>query len=779
VTKTDSVYFAHSPNRSEGTDPLWLHLRHVAERASKYAEIFGAEEEAKLAGMLHDLGKYGSRFQDRLRNPQKVRGIDHWSAGAWTALERYGQHGVAAALAIQGHHIGLQKADGDSLRDLNLSKLSHNHPLQLRLSEKDADTGTLIQRLQSDGLELPKKSERSVYDYAKVSAMPAAVMLDVRMLYSTLVDADFIETDAHFKASQKGAKCYRKPGQSLKPEQALPILKSYLGTLGQETAATEHIRRLREDLLDACLACASSAPGLFTLTAPTGSGKTLSMLAFALKHAQEHDLRRIVLVIPYLSIIEQTVEVYRRVFAEHFAKYYVLEDHSLAGTHAEDPGQSAKDQDTIDEARRRRNLLAENWDAPLIVTTSVQLLESIFANRPSACRKLHRLAGSVILFDEVQTLPVNLIIPTLATLSRLAERYGSTVVFSTATQPAFSHLHGHVAKFCAGGWQPREIVPSELDLFGRARRTKVIWPETKSSDRISWSALAERMLKYKQVLCIVNLKRHALALYDELAKSASDGLYHLSTNMCPAHRRDVLARVHERLKNRWPCRLVSTQCVEAGVDIDFPVVYRALGPLDAIAQAAGRCNRNGLAETGSVIVFVPDDDKQYPGGVYRQAADITQILLAKGGADRTDINNLQFFVDYYSDLYSLSRPEGQNPELAEAVQAQDFIDVAKRYRVIDKNAINIVVPYLPSIFDQLKTKAADNGLTRGLICMSRPYTIGIFRPGRDDPIRNYLELIRVGKKPVSDDTDWFVYLCAEHYDPHKGLVPPSMDCLIA
>jgi CRISPR-associated helicase Cas3 len=485
-------------------------------------------------------------------------------------------------------------------------------------------------------------------------------MLDVRMLFSALVDADFIETEAHFNATPDGSKGYREPGPSLQADKVFPLLVSYLGQLAANSCASPEVNRLRRDLLAACLEAATLPQGLFTLTAPTGAGKTLSMLAFALRHALEHGLRRIVTVIPYLSIIEQTVREYHKVFALHFsAKYaeqYVLEDHSLAGTREGDRIRRGEP-DTQTEAEEKRRYLAENWDAPIIVTTSVQFFESLFANRPSACRKLHRLARSVILFDEVQTFPVQLAVPSLATLSRLVERYGATVVFATATQPAFAHLDEFVRNYCVRGWQPQEIAKPDLRLFERGRRTRVAWPRLEK--KTSWAELADQLSQHGQALCVVNLKRHAIQLFDELKRLQLDGLFHLSTNMCPAHRGVVLDEVRQRLAKGMSCHLISTQCVEAGVDVDFPVVFRALGPLDAVAQAAGRCNRNGRAETGIVHVFLPKEEEAsaYPDGTYRQAASVCRLFLSKYGAPRMDIHVPELFEEYYRELYDLSRPQ--------------------------------------------------------------------------------------------------------------------------
>jgi CRISPR-associated endonuclease Cas3-HD len=513
-------YYAHSAPKGGGRPELLkVHLSNVARRAALNAKAFGAEHEAHIAGLLHDLGKYGDLFQRRLEGKEK--GIDHWSPGAWVALSTYHNLGIASALAIQGHHIGLQQAARDSLRSLNSDTLTTSHPLGLRLS--DPDRSRLLERLAHDGIVLPGSDFASVYAGA---AEPAAAMLDVRMLFSALVDADFVETEAHFGRDSRGARQYREPGPALEAGRALEALLDYVGSVASFSDASSAVKTMRTNLLQACLAAGDSEPGLFTLTAPTGSGKTLSMLAFALRHAGHHGLRRVITVIPYLTIIDQTVREYSKVFESVAAAgrtgQYVLEHHSLANS-PRGEGQSGADSE--DEASRRRRELAENWDAPIVVTTSVQFLESLLSNRPSACRKLHRLARSVILFDEVQTLPTDLAIPTLATLSRLSERYRATVVFATATQPAFSHLGEHVKNFCVSGWDPIEVVLAGTTLLGPTKRASVEWPNL---DRpTSWAELANQIISApaRQVLCIVNLKRHALALFWELEGRGVDGLF--------------------------------------------------------------------------------------------------------------------------------------------------------------------------------------------------------------------------------------------------------------
>jgi CRISPR-associated endonuclease/helicase Cas3 len=766
------MFLSHSQNQAGYAEPLREHLEAVASRAAEYAKAFGAYGEAYLAGLLHDLGKYGDLFQRRLQGLEK--GIDHWSAGAWISLMSYQHKGIAAALTIQGHHLGLQQASKTAFREMDLSKLAEHHPINLKLSERSQDV--LLQRLQEDGLVLPDLKELRDSLYEGPGAPPAAAMLDVRMLFSVLVDADFIETEAHFQGLPDGSKRYRNPGMPLDAEQALSTLLAHLEGIANKSRASAHVNQLRADLLHACLDEANAAQGIFTLTAPTGTGKTLSSLAFALKHAGIHKLRRIVVVIPYLSIIEQTVLTYRNVFRPYFKQEdlnrFILEHHSLAGTRVRPEGNGEAGYDSESETLRRAKLLAENWDAPIIVTTSVQFLESLFANRPSACRKLHHLAESVVLFDEVQTLPTRLAVPTLATLSRLADRYRTTIVFGTATQPAFAHLSNSVHEFAGLNWQPREIVPAELGLFERAKRTHVIWPDM---DRgVSWANLAEDLSKHEQLLCVVNLKKHALMLYEELRKHGSEGLLHLSTNMCPAHRIAVLEAVRERLESGKTCRLVSTQCVEAGVDVDFPLVCRAFGPLEAITQAGGRCNRNGRASTGLIRVFLPEDES-YPDGSYRQAASITRMLLKQHGD--LDIDQSETFGSYYAQLYDLSKPENQGKELREAVKDQHFVRVAQEYRVIEKNAINVLVAHDHGIFRQLADEVRAARLSGSWITKARPHSIGLFRPGPNDPVKRWLEPVPLARGAYSDE--WFIYLNEAHYDSDRGLViPSSMDCLI-
>lgn len=780
-------YFAHSANKAGSTwEPLKEHLARVANRAREYAKAFGCEQEATIAGLWHDLGKYSAVFTHRLSG--EVSGLDHWSIGAIAALHSFKDRAIAAALAIQGHHIGLQEGfGGDISEGLDLSKLSDpaTHPHQLRLT--DADWKSLVNRFIADGFETPTSPLASLYD---LNAPPVSAMLDARMLFSALVDADYIETEAHFDGKADGTKVYRPTGASLQARQALEIIVDRIAKLEVGSSASTNVQTIRKQLLEACLVNAGGPRGIFTLTAPTAAGKTLAMLAFGMKHATIHpDIRRVVMVVPFLSIIEQTADVYRRLLEPHFGPHYVLQHHTLADLRAKREDGSG-DLDNEEEASRTAHLLTENWDAPLILTTSVQFFESLFANRPAKCRKLHRLANSVILFDEVQTLPPRIAVPSLAALSRLSERYGCTVVFSTATQPAFDHFHDNVKACAANGWKPQTITEDQQRLFHHAKRVSIDWQINES---ISWESVADRLARDENArsLCVVNLKRHASKLVNYLRKRlGEDGLFHISTNMCPAHRQKVLSEVRERLHpgNPQPCRLVSTQCIEAGVDVDFPVVWRAFGPLDAIAQAAGRCNREGkLDRKGRMVVFLPekeiDGDYLYPPGGYKQASDTTKTLFEKRRLEAQDrgipveenfdIYNPDLFNEYYHLLYDLTGMAEFDPdrnELANAIHRRSFIDVATapyRYRVIEQSSINVLVPYADEIskFDELKEKR----LTRDWIQEARPLTVSMYRPRTGNDVWQYLEPVLLSRGEKADD--WFVYLNPKDYDPLLGLNP--------
>jgi CRISPR-associated helicase Cas3/CRISPR-associated endonuclease Cas3-HD len=767
-------YLAHSANGNGSgvTEPLKEHLRAVAERAAQFAAAFGAEQQASAAGLLHDLGKYADQFQRRLSDPREP-GRDHWTAAAAALLRIAPSLGYIPALAVAGHHAGLPGLASARAFAREIAKAFQDRPQ--RYTERNV--GLLVRRFTDDGLAIP-----SIGQGLRCTGQLAGDLLDVRMFFSALVDADFLETEAHFNGDRSTPRLPRPDGPSLDLPRAIAALTDYLGAVRRRFAASP-MAASREMLLADCLAAASRPTGLFSLSAPTGAGKTLAMLAFALHHAQRCGLRRIVLVMPFLNIIEQTAAIYRQIFSAErgFDPLMVLEDHSLADRR---PSGSPTEEDGVDSLGR---LLAENWDAPVILTTTVQLLESLQADRPSRCRKLHRLSRSVILFDEVQTLPLRLAVPTLATLSRLADPvgpYGSTVLFATATQPAFEVLDDRIRpQYAAAGWRPTEIVHSAPQLYALAgQRVRVSW---RHREPIALDDLASELATHPRVLCIVNLKRHAVHLANRLREMDVKGVMHLSTNMCPRHREAVLDKVRRRLDEGRPIRLIATQCVEAGVDLDFPLVYRALAPLEAIAQAAGRCNRHGSGPQGQVIVFLPRDERRpYPPG-YGQAVDATKTFLeflgAEGDLDSIDVINSPERLRAYFRLYYLATGRGSTERdderpLMEAIRAGNFADVAKHYRLIEQDSIQVLVPYNAEAFAQLRDEVSrdepfDRESIRDWLRRAAPHSVGMFRPAANAEIWNTLEAVHFSRRRnlENQDADWFIAGQAIDYDRLIGM----------
>jgi len=725
--------FAHSENAAGKKEPVIDHLAEVARLAGEFASVWGAGEAACAAGWLHDLGKYAPLFQQVLKREQVM--VDHATPGALALLERYRNDGIAAALAVQGHHEGLGSG---TPRDLQCSVRMSTEKSVSGRTYSCRDTARLLQRLVDDGGRLPT-AIKGGYPSQRGAV---ADMLSVRMLFSALTDADFLATEAHFKGSAEGM-VYRSSGHTLGPDACLEKLRAFRARLERESTASSVVQALRSSLFEACLSAGEQDPGLFTLTAPTGTGKTLSTLAFALKHAATHKLRRIIVVLPFLSLIEQTAHVYREVLAN--TGTHIIEDHSLVEYDSE----------------RESRLLAENWDAPLILTTTVKFFESLFANRSSACRHLHNIANSVVIFDEAQSMPPHLAVPSLAAIAELCSSYGCSVVFSTATQPAFDSLQAAVQEFSAAGWHTREIAPPSLNLFSRAERVHTRWWR----EPLSSAEVASRIAENHQCLAVVNLKRNARTLYESVRNGRADSAFHLSTNMCPAHRLDTLSSVKQRLNQGFACHLVSTQCIEAGVDLDFPTVWRALGPLESIIQAAGRCNRNGRLEAGSFNVFVPvAEDEHYPGTDYMHGAVQVKLMLAKASFDLHDPKTVRA---YYQAFFAAIQAGKRNEPLQAAIKALSFQEVARLYRWIQKYSVSVLVPYSGRLdeFHELSAEARQSGLSKSWTRRAGPLAVGaILR--QNSRLLECLEPIRDKQR---QETGWYILLNPDLYSPELGL----------
>jgi len=644
-------FYAHS--LESDPDPahwhrLEDHLHGVAEKAACFAEAFSSQEWAYLCGLWHDLGKYSREFQAMLQDRagpnahiEQRSHIDHSTAGAKhaaSALKEKG-FGKAIAYAIAGHHGGLP--DGNSTDSCLRSRLDKDIP---DYSNCRCDI------LKASPLTLPFSLDPS--------RAGVQISMFIRMLYSALVDADFLDTEAFVDPQRMQLRQGCGPLNEL-----ADIFFDRMSAL-RKAASPSPVNSQREHILGQCMVAAENDMDVFSLTVPTGGGKTLSSMAFALKHAIRHGLKRVIYVIPYTSIIEQNAAVFRDKLGEDA----VLEHHSNFEPQDED---------------HRSRLAAENWDAPVIVTTNVQFFESLFANRSSRCRKLHNIAESVVILDEVQTLPAPYLLPCLEALKELAASYKVSIVLCSATQPAVQKR----SDFVRGLEGVTEIITDPQRLAHDLKRTDVnVIGQTSDTE------LAKQLSGYDQVLCIVNTRRHARELYR--AVQPKDGLIHLSALMCAAHRSQVLQKIHHRLKNGKACRVVSTQVVEAGVDIDFPVVFRSMAGIDSVAQAAGRCNREGKLKRGNVFVFTPEAG--IPAGHFRQTAQAAESVIRRH-AD--DVLSLAAIEDYFK-LYYWTKGDGLDeegilPMLKDGCQKGDFPfkAIAEKFRFIKDEMKPVIIPF--------------------------------------------------------------------------------------
>jgi CRISPR-associated endonuclease/helicase Cas3 len=636
VRKDGEAWIEHS---------LEEHSREVARRAGENAASLGAAEWAYLAGLWHDLGKYSPAFQAYIRRVSgydaeqaHIEGagrVDHSSAGAIHAVAQLGKAGKILAYLIAGHHAGLPDWQGDQNAGAALSK---------RLGQQQHLHALPLSVIPSDILSPAPQS------LSKIPGGPAGAHLWLRMLFSCLVDADFLDTES-FMSPHKADE--RASASDIKALGAR--FDAHMGRFAN--ADTTPVNRVRADVLRQCRQQATLPPGLFSLTVPTGGGKTLASMAFALEHAQQHGKRRIIYAIPYTSIIEQTAGIYREIFGDA-----VIEHHSSL-----DP----------DKETAKSRLATENWDAPVIVTTNVQLFESLFAAKTSRCRKLHNVVDSVIILDEAQTLPPELLQPCLDALNLLALHYRVSVVLCTATQPALSEVTSFGRRL-RGLENVREIIAQPQALFDTLKRVRVELPADFQA-REDWDEIAAKVGAGDTALAIVNTRNDCRELWERLPK----GAIHLSASLCGAHRAQRIMEIRQKLKAGESVRVVSTQLIEAGVDVDFPIVFRAMAGLDSIAQAAGRCNREGLLEAGRVVVFAPP--KPAPRGQLRRAEQTTVSLMTGSNLDPlAPATFRRYFRQFYLDAPNWDKYDMEGLLVRDAGRMEiQFRTAAQNFRYVD------------------------------------------------------------------------------------------------
>lgn len=658
------MYIAHK--RDDGSEQLLLeHLMGTAKKASFFAKHFGKSETAFICGLLHDIGKYSDEFQDRIKNDGKL--CDHSSAGAKVLKSISPAMGNLLGYVITGHHAGLLNGGG-------WGAVSGDGSLQGRLKKEVPDFSAYRNEITADMFPPMISIARQLADSKPLDERDQGFSFSflVRMIFSCLVDADFIDTEEFMNEGRvpRGLIC------------DFVELQDKIIRKTSEFDTIRDINKKRREILEQCLGKAEGTQGVYKLSVPTGSGKTISSMAFALKHIRHNpSLRRIIYVIPFMSIIEQNAKVFSDILGER----YVLEHHSNY------------DFDQNDEQNYNiKKLSAENWDIPIVVTTNVQFFESIYGNRSSKLRKLHNMANSVIILDEVQMLPVEYLIPCAKALEELVNNYNCSVVLCSATQP-------EVERFMSEKIKVKEICSNIAEMYEFFNKTKVKFIGNKTADE-----LVSRLQGLDQCLLIVNTKKQARKIYEKLEKAyGQEGIFHLSTYMCPAHRFEKIEEIRKRLDDKAKCIVVSTSLIEAGVDIDFPVVYRAMCGLDSIIQAAGRCNRERRNDLAYVYVFDFTDaeyeiSKSTPFGNYlSQRQSITEIVSSK----YEDVTRPEAIKEYFDILFnnaSVSELDKKHivKRLNEGFDKTspmdfnfDFEDIARDFKMIEDNDYSVIVKY--------------------------------------------------------------------------------------
>lgn len=691
--KTEEVLISHIyQNREDGQ---WIiqtndeHQKEVANMAADFATQFGLPSWGHTLGLLHDKGKERAAFQQYIRKANGIPTHDlrhyqehnHAFAGGILAKNLMGM-GILNLLANQiiSHHTGLHDYT-------DVESILQEKQLPKEINQDKIDTSLLIRELQASSL---LKNGEDMKHFHHLS----------RMLFSCLVDADRLDTERFMDIES-----WKKRICSSTMADMLPELEAYIQKL-QFNAPDTEVNRIRKKIQEQCIEAAPGEKGFYSLTVPTGGGKTLASLLWAMKHAVKHNMNRIIIAIPYTSIIVQTAGLLKEIFGEE----NVLEHHSNFNP------DDIKDEDI----REKTKLATENWNYPIVVTTNVQFFESIFSNKPSDCRKLHNIVNSVIILDEVQTLPTDFLQPIIDAMKAYQEMFGVSMLFTTASQPVLSGL--------IEGTNPRagfkgikhitEIIPNEFTLHDKLRRVH-LEIENKGN---TYDEIAARVAEYKKVLCIVNTRKDAKELFDRLP---DEGIkLHLSRMMCPDHVYDTIGKIKTLLKDQSQpiIRVIATQLVEAGVDIDFPVVFRQETGLDSILQAAGRCNREGKDPIGHTFVFSLSADKRIPFGTMA-AANNARLNLPMN----SDWFDPSVMRKYFQQLYSRTNSFDKKDIKHYLYKPNElcFETAAKMFRLVEEYCINIIVNWKNSM--ELVEKLKESGCTYPLMKQLAKFTVGIHR----------------------------------------------------
>lgn len=698
------------------------HLEGTALKAAVFASLMGLAEEAKLIAWLHDIGKSSEDFQNYIEGKKKSR-VDHSTAGAQLVWKKKQLQYVSliGAFCIAGHHSGLLNF-GSKIDDAGEATL------QGRMKKKTPKIDDSFARLPDT-----KASSQNLLQHMDAKN-PMDVMLLIRMLFSCLVDADFLDTEEFMNEG----KVHRGGWPSL--DELAPLFWEELKKRGFLTPKNP-LNEKRFEILQTCMEKGEGAPGLYSLTVPTGGGKTISSMAFAMKQAEAHGKKRIIYVIPYLSIIEQTADIFKSILGDDA----VLESHSNV---------EYDDGDPTDEKRRAlaevRKLSAENWDAPIIITTNEQFFETLYANRTSKCRKLHHIAESVIIFDEAQMLPVDFLKPCLTVIEELVRYYGCTAVLCSATQP-------ELGKYMAQ--KPKEIMDHIPDLYDFFQRVSC-----RVDGEMDYPAVAEAMMEEKQALCIASTKKEAENIFENL--DDPEALY-LSTALCPAHRRKLIREIKERLQAGRSCRVVSTSIISVGVDIDFPVVYLEYTGLDSLIQGAGRCNREGKKAASESIAHIFWTEKGKASPFMRKEKQVTDVVRKKYG--ETELTSPQAIRTYFEGWYQSNEGNLDYKEIEKLSKTCSFADIGRVFHLIADSTKSVFIPYDEEA-RRIQTLLYQGNRSRELMRKASQYIVNVRYTASSHGTSDFHRLLTQGRMAMFPDDEEMGYLVnAEDYDEKLGL----------
>lgn len=719
----------YSRKDGENNELLINHLERASELAYSFGKDFNNGEICKTTTLLHDIGKATIKFQEVL--DKKRIGVDHSIVGAYIISQLGKKNKLRNLLAyiIAAHHSELDMTQSIEIpNDIKLNDYDFSRKFYTK-NNKECALGSKREFIEiieyAKKHNLIRKIEKK--DYFPLKEMtPNETMFYMRMIFSCLVDADY-SSSAEFSNENY---IEESTGVELNPKDLYDKLIKYKNNIIKNSKSNSKLNELRNLVFDNCVEIGKNPTNIYTLTAPTGTAKTLALLAFALQNAIKTNKKRIIIVLPYLSIINQNVDIYKTICGDNI----VLEDDSNV------------------EYTETTKLLADRWSSPITITTSVKFFETLFSSKPTTCRKLHNLSNAVIVFDESHTLNSNVLTCTIELINEFAKRYNSTILFSTATPLNYSHRKNIK-------WTPIEVIKDVNKLYYDFSKTKNIDIKWELDKEKTYEELCNEV-KTNTTLHIFNTKKLALKMYKEMVKHFNmDSCFLLTNNLCPQHKEDVLKKIKEKLDNKQECHIISTQCIEAGVDIDIKEVYRQIAPLNSIIQAAGRCGRNCNEDCFLIIFNIKDDEikQKYPNIEYQNAVLCLKILLNKYNGS-IDINNLEIMNEYSKLLFNSSTSSKDKFELTTAIKEYDFVKVNQEYNLIENNTKSIIVPYFDMIdeYKKIKQEIIENNYCINKTIMKKSKRIVINSYDKIETISKYCTQLKTRINGEEYLLDWFI-----------------------